>query len=360
MRSVWLLGTVCVVLSAADDFGSLAARATAAREAGRAEEAARFYQQALQLKPAWAEGWWYLGMAAYDGDAYPACRMAFGKFLALEPKSAPAAALLGLCEYETGAYREALNHLTSARTSAGGLPPEVEQVARFHHGLLLTAAGHFDEATRELRPLIPKASGNPALLTAVGLDALQLPLLPKDVPAALAPAVTAAGETAALWVSGDSEKTSAAFQDLLARFSSVSGVHAFYATYLLGEAKPQDAVRELRTELDRNPANARARALLALVLEKLGNVAEALPLAARAVADAPTLPRAQYAYGLTLLDTGETAKAIPLLESAERAEPGQLEYHTAIARAYSKAGRYDDARRERRASIDLARNPDAR
>jgi len=360
MRSVWLLGIVCVVLSAADDFDSLAARATAAREAGNAQEAVNFYRQALQLKPGWAEGWWYLGMAAYDDDAYPACREAFGKFLELEPKSAPAGALLGLCEYETGAYREALGHLTAARTSVGGLPPEVEQVARFHHGLLLTAAGRFDEATRELRPLIPKAPGNPVLLTAVGLDALQLPLLPKDVPASLAPAAAAAGETAALWVSGDAAKTTAAFQDLLARFNSAPGVHAFYATYLLGEAKPQDAVRELRTEIGLNPRNARARALLALVLERLGDVSEALPLAAKAAADAPDLPRAQYAYGLTLLDTGETARAIPLLEAAGRAEPGQLEYHTAIARAYSKAGRYEDARRERRASIELARNPDAR
>jgi tetratricopeptide (TPR) repeat protein len=360
MRSVWLLGLLCVAFSSADDFDSLAARAAAAREAGDAAAAGALYRQALQLKPAWAEGWWYLGMAAYDADAYPACREAFGKFLALEPKSAPAAALLGLCEYETAAYREALGHLSDARGAAGGLPPEVEQVARFHHGILLTAAGRFDEATRVLRPLIPKAAGNAALVTAIGLDALQLPLLPKDVPEALGPAVTAAGETAAMWVSGDAAKTAVAFRDLLALFPSVPGVHAFHAQYLLGESRPQDAVRELRAEIDLNPRNARARALLALVLEKLGNLAEALPVAARAAADAPDLPRAQYAYGLALLDSGEIAKAIPLLEAAERADPGQLEFHTAIARAYSKAGRYDDARRERRASIDLARSPDAR
>ena len=360
MSSVWLLCLVCVGLWAADDFDSLAARATAAREAGNAAEAAALYRQALEIKPAWAEGWWYLGMAAYDADAYPACREAFGKFLQLEPTSAPAAALLGLCEYETGAYREALGHLSDARAAAGGLPSEVEQVARFHHGLLLTAVGRFDDATRVLKPLIPKAAGNAALTTAIGLDALQLPLLPKDVPETLRQAIDAASDTAALWVSGDAAKTAAAFGDLLARFPSAAGVHAFYATYLLAGARPEDAIRELHSEIDLNPHNARARALLALVLEKLGNLAEALPLAAKAAADGPDLPRAQYACGLLLLDTGETAKAIPLLEAAERADPGQLEFHTAIARAYSKAGRHEDARRERRASIDLARSPDAR
>jgi Flp pilus assembly protein TadD len=360
MRSVWVLGVLCVVLSLADDFDSLATRATAARESGNAAEAAALYRQALQLKPSWSEGWWYLGMAAYDADAYPDCRQAFGKFLELEPESAPAAALLGLCEYQAGAFREALRHLSDARAATGGLPPEVEQVARFHHALLLTAAGRFDEATRVLRPLIPKAAGNRTLLTAVGLDALQVPLMPANVPETLAPAVTAAGETAALWVSGDAAKTAAAFRDLQARFPSAPGVHAFYAKYLLAEARPPDAVRELRAELGLNPGNARARTLLALVLEKLGNIAEALPLAAQAAADAPDLPRAQYAYGLLLLDSGETAKAIPLLEAAERADPGQLEFHTAAARAYSKAGRHEDARCERRASIDLARSADAR
>jgi Flp pilus assembly protein TadD len=226
--------------------------------------------------------------------------------------------------------------------------------------MLLTAAGRFDEAGRVLRPLLAKAPGNAELVTSIGLDALQLPMLPKEVPAAMGPAVTAAGETAALWVSGDAVRTAAAFEDLLARFAKTPGVHAFYAAYLLVEPRPQEAVRELRAELDLAPGNARARALLALVLVKLGNLAEALPNAARAAADAPDLPRAQYAYGLVLLDTGEIAKAIPLLEAAERADPGQLEFHIAIARAYSKAGRYEDARRERRASLDLARSPDVR
>jgi tetratricopeptide (TPR) repeat protein len=360
MTLAWLLGFACILFAAADDFDALAARAIAAREAGKAAEAAALYRQALELKPAWAEGWWYLGMAAYDADAFPACRQAFGKFLELQPKSAPAAALLGLCEYETGAYREALGHLSGARAAAGGLPPEVEQVARFHHGILLTTAGRFDEATRVLKPLIPKAAGNAALTTAIGLNALQLELLPKDVPDALRPAVAAAGETASLWVSGDAARTAAAFRDLLAGFPAAPGVHAFYATYLLAEPRPPDAIRELHAELDLNPRNARARALLALVLDKLGQFAEALPPAAQAAKDAPDLPRAQFAYGLVLLDTGETAQAIPHLEAAERADPGQLDAHTALARAYSKAGRYDDSRRERRASIELARSPDAR
>ena len=358
MSRAWLLGIV-LLAALADDFASLAARANAAREAGDAAQAAALYRQALALKPDWPEGWWYLGMAAYDADAYPACREAFARFLELQPQSAPAAALLGLCEYQTGGYPDALRHLSAARATPGALPPEVEQVARFHHAVLLAAAGRFDESTRVLKPLIPQASASPDLTTAIGLDALQLAFLPKDVPEPLRPAVAAAGRAAAFWVAGDAAQTAAAFRGLLAQFPSAPGVHAFYATYLLAQAGPRDAVRELRAELALDPRNPRALALLALVLEKLGDLRQALPLAAQAAQAAPALPRAQYAYGLLLLDTGDTARAIPRLESAEQADPSQLEPHTALARAYSKAGRYDDSRRERQASLDLARSPDA-
>jgi tetratricopeptide (TPR) repeat protein len=360
MHSVWVSIVIWVGIGAAQDFASLAARASAAREAGDAGEAAALYRQAVGVKPDWAEGWWYLGMAAYDADAYPACREAFAKFLELQPGSAPASAILGLCEFQTGAYGEALRHLAAARATPGALPPEVEQVARFHHGLLLTQAGRFEEATRVLRPLIGKDGGSAALTEAIGLDALQVALLPKEIPEALRPAVAVAGAAAAVWVSGDAAKTAAAFSGLIGRFSSAPGVHAFYATYLLGEARTEDAVRELQAELAIDGHNTRARAMLALVLDRLGRAREALPLAEQAAKEAPELARAQYALGRALLDTGSTTAAIPHLEAAERADPDQLEHHTALARAYSKAGRYDDSRRERRTSIEMARNPDAR
>ena len=69
-------------------------------------------------------------------------------------------------------------------------------------------------------------------------------------------------------------------------------------------------------------------------------------------------PMAQYTYGLTIAAGGDLATAIERLETAERLDPANIEYHMALAGVYSKAGRHDDARRERRTSIALAREND--
>ena len=52
---------------------------------------------------------------------------------------------------------------------------------------------------------------------------------------------------------------------------------------------------------------------------------------------------AQYAYGLLLAGTGDLQQAIEHLETAERLDPANVEYHMGLAGAYSKAGRHADA-----------------
>ena len=56
--------------ASAATFEELAAQANAAREADNIPQAIQLYQEALQLKPAWPDGWWYLGTIFYDGDQY--------------------------------------------------------------------------------------------------------------------------------------------------------------------------------------------------------------------------------------------------------------------------------------------------
>ena len=56
--------------SGADRFEGLARQATAAREEGRTEEAIHYYEGALQLKPDWIDGLWYLGTLYADAGRY--------------------------------------------------------------------------------------------------------------------------------------------------------------------------------------------------------------------------------------------------------------------------------------------------
>lgn len=56
--------------STQESFQTLAEAATAAREAGKPEQAIQGYTRAVTLRPDWAEGWWYLGTMQYDRDHY--------------------------------------------------------------------------------------------------------------------------------------------------------------------------------------------------------------------------------------------------------------------------------------------------
>src|SRR5271166_3122808 len=97
------------------NFEDLARQATAAREQGKAEEAIRYYQLALQIHPEWEEGWWYVGTLLYDGNHFTDARTAFSKVVELDPKLGPGWSFLGLCEFEGKDYPAALAALEKGR-----------------------------------------------------------------------------------------------------------------------------------------------------------------------------------------------------------------------------------------------------
>ena len=61
----------------------------------RTRKAIRLYQKLVELKPSWAEGWWYRTLY-YDSDQHAAAINPFHRVLVLEPKNAEGYAMLGL------------------------------------------------------------------------------------------------------------------------------------------------------------------------------------------------------------------------------------------------------------------------
>jgi len=340
-------------------FEELAARANGAREANKISDAIGLYQQALQLKPDWAEGLWFLGTLAYDTDQYEIGRRAFSEFVKLQENAGGGWSFLGLCEFETGDYPHALEHIQRGLKMATGLDPSIDQVLRFHEAMLLTRMGLFDQAMPRYMPLVQRRIQNPVLTLAVGLTSLHQPLLPKDLPMEKQDLVAAVGNAARLWMLGDTAKTGPAFQALLKSYPNAPGVHYFYASYLLSFRPAEEAMVELKRELELNPHNPDARATIALLMVRAGASNAALPLARQAAEDGPTCPMAQFTYGLILGENAELQQAIQRLETAERLDPANLEYHMGLAGLYSKAGRHEDARRERRISIQMAKESGA-
>src|SRR5882672_5811279 len=179
-------------------FEALVARATSAREAGQADEAIRNYRAAVELRPSWDEGWWYLGTLLYDSDHFEDAIPALRRVVELQPKAGPAWAFLGLSEFETGDYQDALRALRTAREIGFAENPDVEKVALYHLGLLLNLHGEFERANELLVAAFGPTHYTEQIKAALGLAFLRVPILPAQADPSKDALVHAAGETAIL------------------------------------------------------------------------------------------------------------------------------------------------------------------
>jgi len=341
-----------MVSSTAATFEELSARATAARESNRLPEAVRLYREALALNPKWQAGWWFLGSILYDTNEYTGCREALNHLVDLNAEAAPGWGILGLCEFQTNQYPQSLKHIQRSLSLGSAEQPEMEKVLRYHEAILLTHAGEFDHAIQKYVWFVRGLGPSPTLLSALGLAALRTPLLPQDIPADQQDLFQAAGMAAFSQMAGDQAGAQRNFATLLERFPTAHHVHYLYACSLLA-ANPEQAMQEFRRELEITPSSGGTLSMLAWVLLNRGDSSAALPYARDAVKSEPSYPLAQYVLGRSLVETGDVVGGIAHLESAEKLDPGNVENHLALAAAYPKARRYQDARRERQRSLEL-------
>ena len=132
------------------DFAAVAKAAAAARDAGDTNAAIENYRRAVNIRPGWQEGWFYLGTLEYDADRYADAIPAFQKLVELAPTIGPAWNFLGLCEFETKDYANSLIHLEKGQELGAGDDPEVARVSQYHLALLLNRDAEFDRATAML------------------------------------------------------------------------------------------------------------------------------------------------------------------------------------------------------------------
>lgn len=343
-----------------ESFERLAARAEAAMNAEQIPEAIRLYGRAVKVRPNWSEGWWHLGTLTFDANRFEEARNAFEHFLATERKQrGPGFAMLGLTEFQLKQYDKAL-----ANFERGLLPPGLQSDSGFirtvllHDGMLNAMFAKPEIALKRLtlaanqiaaaHPESPKDSvlADEELLDALGVAALQKPVLPSDVSREEKPLVRQAGRTQALIAMQDRVAAVAEFQTLLTEFSSKSGVNYMYGVFLLKE-RPSEASGAFRRELEITPSHVPSRIQLTLQSLETGEYEEGLRYAKEAVALAPGNFVSHLACGRLYLALGKTDPALVELRSAVKLAPGSPDAHFALSRALSEAGRRTEAARER-------------
>jgi tetratricopeptide (TPR) repeat protein len=332
--------------SAEAQFDHFVKQADEARVAERFDEAISLYGKALNIKPKWPEGWWYIGAIFYQKDLYPQARDAFQNLVALEPDRGPASAMLGLCLFQTGEYERAAVSLERARTAGVNDNSELARVVRYHIALLYIHFEYFETAYDVLNEFVRFGQESAKVVEAFGLTLMRMPYLPNEIPPDQREKILVAGQAGYNMAARRLDQAKTAFDTLLARYPNDPNIHYAYGVYML----PQDAdlaMNEFKRELEISPNHFAALTQMAFEYLKRDQFNEALPLAEKAVQLAPKLFAARNVLGRVLLDLGQVDRSIKELEEGVRLAPSSPEMHFALARAYTRAGRKEDAARER-------------
>jgi tetratricopeptide (TPR) repeat protein len=338
-------------------FEQIAAEASAARDADKVDEAVALYRQGVRLNPQWAEGWWYLATLYYDQNNYAEAARAFLVTAKLQPKAGAPWAMLGLCEFQLARYDDALTHIQQGRLLGLGDNVELTRVMRYHEGVLSILKGEFEVGQQTLGTLSYEGLKSEDLIIALGLATLRLGMTPKQVDINyrdrdLIRRAGLAEHFAAQKNMSDAQRE----YDLLARdYAKVPNVQYAYGRFLFNNRDEEGALAAFQREIENWPKHVLARCQIAYIKLNRKDIEGGLPFAEEAVKQAPRLPLAHYLLGRLLLEAGQNQRAIQELEAAAQMVPNEAKIYFALARAYSRVRRKEDADRARETFTRLSK-----
>ncbi len=336
----------------------IAKEAEAAQANNRIDDAIALYKKGLALRPSWRDGWWYLGTLYYDLDQYADGRDAFKHFTLIEPGVAVGWGMLGLCEFQTRDYDASFEHLRHGINLGVAADQNVSDVMHYHFILLLTRNSQFEEALKLLALFAQRKLNQPEYIEAEGLAALRKPLLPSELPPTERELVMDVGramyDASALKIA----EAAAEFNIVVDKYPDQPNIHYLYGSFLLF-SNVDEGLAQLKKELVISPAHVPALVTLASEYLRAEDYKTALPYAEKAVEiDAQSFP-AHAVLGRILCEGNlDSARGLKELELARQLAPDSPQVRMALASAYSKAGRKEDAVRERQEFLKLRKIAD--
>jgi tetratricopeptide (TPR) repeat protein len=328
------------------EFETLVEQATAARKAEHWEEAIALYAKAVKLRPKYVEGYWYQGTAYYTLQKFAECRDRFAEVVKLAPQNGAAFAFLGLCEYGLKEYDKSLPHLLQSRTLGVGDTGDLGSVARYHAASIMIRIGEFEQALQTLGEYASDGDDNPRVIEAMGVATLRIAVFPDELTDERRPMVLMAGRASYQMATRNTAAAGKSFEALALRYPETPNVHYAYGVYLLTE-QPDKAIDEFKKELELQPGHPQSLMQIAFEYLNRGDAPAALPWAKQAVQAAPDDFAAHKVVGQALLDTGDVDGAIAELQRGVKLAPESPSLRFQLARAYQKAGRLDEANKER-------------
>jgi tetratricopeptide (TPR) repeat protein len=149
---------------------------------------------------------------------------------------------------------------------------------------------------------------------------------------------------------GELAKAIAEYRVLLKREPDKPGIHFRIGGLILEQqasaSSAEEARKEFEQELKINPKNAAAEYYVGELARQDDHLPEAIAHFTAATKLYPNFAEAHAGLGRCLLDSGKTAEAVGPLERAVRLAPGNPAFHLALATAYQRLGRKEEAGRE--------------
>lgn len=333
-------------VSSFERFEQLARRAESMLDANPAE-AVQLYREALLIRPAWVEGWLYMGAALHRLERHPEAAHALRKGLELAPRFGTAWALLAMCEAELDNGEQALADFAKAEQLGLGGNLAFEVAARVRMARVLVADGRFDEAMGKMYPLSKRSVDHPAIEEVMGLAALAVDRDTASLTPERRQVVALAGKAAWAGGTGHPEVALKLYDELVSKYPKEPGVHNARALYLM-ETDPKAALEGFLEEIRNTPDHWPALLMLANLQIRQGAPDEALKNLERALSLVPVSYRwiCHASIGQAHLTAGRLEQAIPRLEKAARLVKGNAQIHYYLSQAYRRAGRKEDAARE--------------
>ncbi len=332
---------------------ALAQQAATAHARGDDAAAIRFYEQGLAQDPDWQAGLWNLSMLDYTNGRFAQAIPLLKKWLARSPNEGTAWAVLGLSEFATGDYANALAHLEQGQQLGLHGNAQAVQEARYHLAILLNRDGHFEKAKSLLETVDRTDTLQREIEIALGLSLLRIAKLPGDLTPAQTALAQQAGVASKLVQDSKFDEAFQQFQKLIQQYPDQPFLHYAYGMELESLSRYAEATAQLQTSAKLAPGSELPRVELARVALNQHNAQAALAPAQQAIALAPNSAAARYIFGRTLLALSQVQPAVEELQKASRLQPDSPEIHFSLAQAYAKAGDAQRAAQERAAFLAL-------
>lgn len=327
-------------------FAQISEAADNARDQGRSEDAILLYHRALAIRPEWKDGLWSVSSLLYANNQYDDARNSLRKLLAIDPQQGMGWAMLGMSEFELRDYSRALDHLRRAMAVGMGDQKEIAQSVFYYVAVLDNRFELFDDSIGLLIAMVKSGQDSKPLVEPTGLAALRLPFVPAEIPADRREMVRQAGEATLALEAQRRDEAGKLFRGLTEQYPNEPGVHFLYGAFLLDE-NPETGIQEMKKELQVSPSSVPARLRLAEEYTKEQKLDLALPLAQEAVKLDPKRASAHMMLGEVLIAKSDSAGGIQELETARQQDPETVRIHWDLLRAYTSAGRSDEAKREK-------------